>query len=494
MSHKNFFSFLLPVLAALLFGAPDALACSCGPRPTVLDSYERSDAVVIVRALSIEKAEKGKEQRAGAQDVISTRVVVEKVFKGKLKPGDEMIFGQGGGADCIWTFDEQSIDRQFLFYLSAPEPNRKLWFGFGCGRSIVLEYAADDLLYLNNLEKARGRSRISGTLVVDDDSGISGAGRTVRIIGASKTYTVKTDADGVYEIYDLPGGKYLIEPEVPSGWKMDKFWHSHSPNFAGEKEEVDKELKRVPIILQERRHATFNIHLKIENALRGRVYDTRGNPMPSVCLKAEPPEAEKTKGYYTDCTDEDGNFAIKDIARGSYVLVVNDDGKISSSEPFRTFYYPNVFERDRAAVFTIGPGDKVEGLNIYVPQMEETIRIEGVVLYSDGKPVVDEGVHFEQEKDEDNLESMARAKTDARGRFSITLLKGWKGILYGMMYTFTGEYENCPKLESLIKKQEGRTFAEMRTPAVEVRAENDLQGVELKYPFPGCKKAKLPED
>ena len=34
---------------------------------------------------------------------------------------DEIVFGQGGGADCIWTFNEQSVGHQYLFYLTRPE-------------------------------------------------------------------------------------------------------------------------------------------------------------------------------------------------------------------------------------------------------------------------------------------------------------------------------------------------------------------------------------
>ena len=41
----------------LLSAAQTATACSCGPRPTVLDSFEKSDEVVIVKVLSVEKAE-----------------------------------------------------------------------------------------------------------------------------------------------------------------------------------------------------------------------------------------------------------------------------------------------------------------------------------------------------------------------------------------------------------------------------------------------------
>src|SRR5262245_10240413 len=94
-------------IALILTVAKTGNACSCGPRPTVLDSFERSDEVVIVRALSVEKVQ-DKEDQHYVDGVKSTTMVVEKVFKGKLKVRDEIVFGQGGGADCIWTFDEES--------------------------------------------------------------------------------------------------------------------------------------------------------------------------------------------------------------------------------------------------------------------------------------------------------------------------------------------------------------------------------------------------
>ena len=45
----------------------------------------------------------------------------------------------------------------------------------------------------------------------------------IKIIGAQKTYETKTDKGGVFEIYDLPPGKYSIEPEMPAGWKIDQY-------------------------------------------------------------------------------------------------------------------------------------------------------------------------------------------------------------------------------------------------------------------------------
>lgn len=59
----------------------------------------------------------------------------------------------------------------------------------------------------------------------------------------------------------------------------------------------------------------------------------------------------------SDCTNEQGRFDITSIPAGEYVLVANQDGKPSSLEPFPRVFYPNVYERNRAAVINIGAGD-----------------------------------------------------------------------------------------------------------------------------------------
>src|SRR5262245_743055 len=96
------FRFLTLVGLVPLTGIQVAHACSCGPRPTVLDSYDSSDVVAILRVASVEKA--GDNYVDGVR---SATLVVEKVFKGNLKVNDQVVFAQGGGADCVWTFNEK---------------------------------------------------------------------------------------------------------------------------------------------------------------------------------------------------------------------------------------------------------------------------------------------------------------------------------------------------------------------------------------------------
>lgn len=486
MKYKNRLP-LLSAVFAVLFLAPDARACSCGPTPTVLDAYERAEVVVITRAVSVEKAKaeetapEGRisDGRTYVDGVKSTTMRVERVYKGGVKVGDELLFAQGGGANCIWTFSEQSVGQQFLFYLSPPGGGGKVWVAFGCGRSNGLKYAGDDLLYLDKLKKVRGKTRLSGRLETWADDGPDFGGRVLSVAGEKKTYEVKTDARGVYEIYDLPAGKYVVRIEPPAGWK--------AVDYGAERDGRQSHYK-TEVVIEPGKHTALDIRFEVDNAVRGKVLDAGGRPLKDVCVTAVRAEAKELKGEEFDCTGEDGGFAITELAPGNYVLVANDENKITSSEPFPTLYYPNVFEREKAGVVTVRAGDHLEGFNIYVPKAEETVTVEGVLLYSDGKPVVEESVQFKAGKTGANVEGDVRVTTDDKGRFRLKILKGLQGELYGDLYTYLSEYENCPQLDAIVKKEGGR--GDVKTPALKIRTDADLFDVELKYPFPGCKKAK----
>lgn len=494
-SCKRFF-FLLLFFSGFLLAAQPTCACSCGPRPTVLDSFDKSDVVIIVRAISVEKAE-DTDERHYVDGVRSATMVVERVFKGNLKVRDELVFGQGGGADCIWTFKESSVGEEFLFYLNSPgkfsdrsflpSADPKLWFAGGCGRSTNLETATDDLLYLQNMAKVRGKTRISGTIGGWQNPDIDVEGKKIRIIGQKKTYETKTDRNGVFEIYDLPPGKYLIEPEMPPGWKIDPYWVGYSPSVVrNDYEEAElKSPKQVAIMLEPKKHAGVDIAFAIDNVVRGKVLDPNGKPMPRVCVYLWTREQVEGFGPF-NCTDQNGRFEITSVPSGEYVAVVNNDGKPSSLEPFGTLYYPNVSERDRAAIINIGPGQTIADINIVVPALEEMIAVEGVLRYSDGRPVADRYVQFKADKN-DKIDGDVSERTDAKGRFSLKILKSIKGLLSSDMYVYAGEFVDCPKVESLIKKSE-RDNATIKTNVVDIQAEHNLYNLELVFPFPNCKK------
>jgi hypothetical protein len=97
-----------------LFGfAETATACSCGPTGNVLESFNASKNVVVLTATGVQKTT----EKNAVDGVSSTTMVVDRVYKGRLKAGDVLTFAQGGGADCIWTF-KRRVGRQSLSFLS----------------------------------------------------------------------------------------------------------------------------------------------------------------------------------------------------------------------------------------------------------------------------------------------------------------------------------------------------------------------------------------
>lgn len=499
-SRKYFFPLLFGICIAFLLQAQIAQACSCLPQQSVLDEYDASDVVVIARVISVEKvavsapntetAEGAKEEGPPLEYYVdgirSATVVVETVFKGDLKTRDEIVFGQGGGADCIWTFNEELVGDEFLFYLGRPEQNSKMWHAVTCGRSRSLRGATDDLLYLENMSKRRGKTRISGRIHDWRNSNLSVEGKKIKIIGPQKTYVARTNKDGVFEMYDLPPGKYLIEPETPAGWKVHPYWQR--PSSGDYQETVSKSPNRVAIVLEPRKHAGVDIAFAIDNTIRGKVLSPNGRPMQQVCVYLWRLDQKEGFGPH-DCTNETGRFEITSVPQGEYVLVANNDGKVSSREPFRRLFYPNVSERERAAVISIGPGETINDLNIVVPKLDETITVEGVLRYSDGNPVAEEWVSFKVTQADDKSSGDVSEKTDSAGRFTLRLLKGLSGKLWAEDWLFAGSYEACPEVDELIARS-GNKSMEVQSNMIKVEAQQNLYNLELTFPFPRCEKVK----
>lgn len=147
----------------LLITANVAWACSCVRNGTVDEESAGTPNIVILKLQSIEKFAEG-ENAYGYGGIKQSKLTVEKVFKGNLKVGDELTFAQGGGADCIWTFDEKGISAEYLFYLGAKPVKNNVWAAGTCSRSGSTKYRAADLLYLENLAKVRGKTRLSGAV------------------------------------------------------------------------------------------------------------------------------------------------------------------------------------------------------------------------------------------------------------------------------------------------------------------------------------------
>lgn len=354
---QNFLFFAFVLTLCILFSSNIAKACSCFAPSDALWAFEDSENVGVFQIQTVEKYAEG-EKGFGYNGYKQATLKAQKVFKGKIKVGDTFTFRQGGGGDCVFVFDENIVGKEMLLYLGKKPKKNELWEIFICSRSQFKEAASADLYYLENVKKYQDKTRVSGTLkkhIRPSYKGEKGtfeflSGINVNINGEGKNINLKTDKNGVYEIYDLPPGKYVITPDKISGFKLPDSDIS---------EEID---------LGEEDHEGADFDFEVDNKISGTVFDANGTPVTKACLAMFPVQGEKPKSYdLYDCVDENGYFEFEEIPPGNYVISV----KIESSEPTikenKTIYYPSVLKREDAAQITVGAGIFFENFNIKIP-------------------------------------------------------------------------------------------------------------------------------
>ncbi|HKE55696.1 MAG TPA: carboxypeptidase-like regulatory domain-containing protein [Pyrinomonadaceae bacterium] len=470
------------ILITVLSCCEVTFACVCGGYPTVCSAYANADAVFIGSVERIDTPTP-KKTSSGADYVGGqlAHIQVETVFKGpKLLTVDFLT----EGSSCDATY---KVGQRWLFY-SYFDKRTKQWGINACDRSTRIDNpadAAEDLLYLRALPSAQEKTRFSGSLRHYEDDPVKGfsvseylMGVKVKIVGAKQTYEAYTDRNGVFEVYDLPPGKYSVMPDIPRGLKV------RFPMLYGE---VDRStLTKDPlVVLKEKSCASVGFVFSSNTSISGTLFGADGQVLPNVCLNLTPKDMANKKNWLFDCTDKDGKYEVKDIPPGDYVMIVNFYGEISSNAPFPLAYYPGVFEKEKATVLTISAGDNLSDYDIHIPTQESTRILKGVLLYEDGTPVAKAFVEFKADSVRPGYSGEVHTSTDKQGRFTLNVLEGLKGSLRGFMYAYQGEYANCPKLDELLKQ---KNVSDVGTKAIKLEINSDLEDIKLVFPFPACAK------
>ena len=454
---------------AILFLYPRlTLACSCGGTISVCDAFQSAHAVFVGSVTRVENEVVKIEDDDFSYTRQTAYVEVEESFKGASQP--EFVF-RGHGTSCDLEYKE---GERWLFYAHYNKDD-KTWSVAACGRSALIDRAAGDLLYLRGLPASAQTTRIAGQLWTSDSKPLAGV--KVKVTGHRETREVFTDKNGVYEIYGLPPGEYLTQPDVPLNLKLA--FSSISI--------TDGNVHRERVKLKEKSCVNVNFHFVENTLISGKVFSPDGEPMPNVCVRLLFRDKPEETPYLVGCTDEDGRFTIDEIRLGEYFLVANDDGKVSSEEPFPLTYFPGVLTKEKATLLTIASGDQLKDFDIHIPAMRRTRSVAGRILFADGRPAAGLFVRFVPENVGVDSDASVDAHADPEGRFRFRVLEGSKGIVRGYMYTYSGEFENCPKLEALIKVHQ-----DIVTNSVNVELNRDHEDLEVMFPFPQCKKAKAP--
>jgi len=476
----------------LTLSASIVFACSClKPRP-LLDEYEDSESVIIAKVVAVDKDPTDPNLKDG---ILGARMVVDKVYKGPLKPNEEIAFAQGGGADCIWTYSDQSIGHRVLLFLDPPKRRNRYaadstvskidvamrYIVVGCGRSRSVDDAAPDIRFLDNREKLIGKTRISGsfeswTLPLPEPRNWR-----VKITGKSGSRYVKADKNGSFEIFDLPAGRYIVRPELPRGWKVDLRMQNYWVQRTGYDWMAAKE-ESIPVELEPKRHAEVNISITVDNAIRGKLVSPTGLPLPGVAVRAVR-STDPEKYFYgkSDTTNQFGEFEISEIPDGNYMIVANPFGKLSGTAPFGRLYYPGVRTPESADVFAIAPGKFINGLVFRIPEFVRVLTVSGRVFYLNDEPAADEPVGFAP--DGVKFNEPTTTKTDKNGYFELMIPAGTNGQIFAT-HNITESDRNCAPAAEILRSYDYSVPSD----SFGFTGNEDATGLLLRLPIPFGKK------
>ncbi len=242
MSNKPNFKVLLLCFALILLTNAVAFGCWCRDAGPVLDRFESSNSVIVGRLVSVSGNE--------------AKLVVDQTYKGKLRVGDQLRFVQGTFADCVRGFGSGEIGQKYLLYLDKPS-KESTYEASTCNGSNRLSSAFDDLAYLDRMSEVAGKTRLSGYFTTARDDKPDVEGLLIKITG-KKSYSLRTDKNGFFEVYDIPPGDYIVEPQIPPRWRVDRKY------MFGVADEDSTKFKGHTETVKNKRHTSARIRIRYD--------------------------------------------------------------------------------------------------------------------------------------------------------------------------------------------------------------------------------------
>ena len=196
----------------------------CGYNVTPCEAVANADAIFVGKVTKIAPETISIWQRDKDYDQ-TARIEVQKTYKGTIRKS--VVLHQLGRKNA----PKFVLNSTYLFYANFDRA-RKQWEVRYCGRTLMAQYAHDDLNYLDKLPAVANKTRVAGSLIHYESDKENPAGNlrrlqgvAIRLIGEGKRFEAVTDTNGLYEFYDVPPGSYVVEPAIPAGMTLMAVLH-----------------------------------------------------------------------------------------------------------------------------------------------------------------------------------------------------------------------------------------------------------------------------
>jgi len=387
---------------------PAARACSCAGRETPCEGFGSASAVFSGTVTATRERE-----RANVNDPDDVGYVrlfkfsVEQSFRGVDTTEVEILTGSGGG-DCGYDF---KIGGRYLVYAHR---YRNYLVTTICSRTKPFAQANEDLAFLGNLSSAAPGAAIYGRLLPGRETKTElaaiAANALIKIEGANVRKEVRPDAEGHYRISGLPPGKYKVAVQLPETLTSD-----------GPEREIS---------VADRGCAGDIFFIHDNGRVMGQVLDAEGQPVNGVLIILKPESDPRDYGLNTGRTDSEGRFSISNIPAGRYLIGANQSKFRNPGDPGLAYpgvFYPGVVDQASAQVITVGPGERLTGLDFRVPLRRPPSVAVIQVVWADGSPV--EKAFLSLRDPAGVSDSSFGAQADEQGRFTINGYVGQKVIV-----------------------------------------------------------------
>jgi hypothetical protein len=423
----------------ILVLASPAWGCECSGWLTPKRAWQSANAVVEGTVVSVESSPNPRDPS------FTNRIRVDRSLKGSR--AGAVFEVRFDGSMCDPKFHE---GQQQLFFLFQDR------HGSWAIASMCFPQGKSLQSFMRRLPQSAEQPRLAGMDTKSDASYLTLGpvpALVVKVTSASGAkYQTRTDADGLYEFYELPAGKYRVAVDAPVGWRVDRTYASKPQPMS-------------PIVdLKSDGEIEVNFDLRADTRITGRVVNSEGEAVPNICIEPVPFDTLSDRGIDRACSrDKTGQFQFEMIPPGKYLLITHDHIWKKDLTSESTLYYPGVRDRTKAKLITVTASKYATGLEMMIPDRERRFEISGVVEISDGS-FHSGNVIFEAPE----IGYRESADISPTGHFQFTAVAGIEGILHAA----GGVLLYCPQAS-------GGSIRHVETTKMPMKIDADHRGVKF---------------